>query len=231
VSAGFLVGAGGQFCPVAAWLRAAARAPWPAEDVSTVVAREIESAWSSPERGGAPMWPHLWFSRDLDGYGWVFPKGEFVNIGVGRRSARGFAEAVDVFARLLPGAGVPGRLLDWRRWPGHAYRLRGTRRPLGGERLVLTGDAAGLAFRESGEGIGPAVESGLLAAALIARTRGEPTADDIEVYARHAGARDQFAPWPLPGILARQLLHVAPLVRLAMDRWFLRRDHQWLEAA
>jgi flavin-dependent dehydrogenase len=56
---------------------------------------------------------------------------------------------------------------------GHAYvvRRRAPRR-LAGPRFMLVGDAAGLARDLSGEGIGPAIRSGLLAAtAALAFTR------------------------------------------------------------
>jgi flavin-dependent dehydrogenase len=56
---------------------------------------------------------------------------------------------------------------------GHAYvvRRRAPRR-LAGDRFCLVGDAAGLARDLSGEGIGPAIKSGLLAAeAVEARLR------------------------------------------------------------
>ena len=49
---------------------------------------------------------------------------------------------------------------------GHAYVVRRQApRRLAGPRFMLVGDAAGLARDLSGEGIGPAIRSGLLAAA------------------------------------------------------------------
>ena len=44
------------------------------------------------------------------------------------------------------------------------------------------GDAAGLAYPESGEGIRPAVESGLLAADTIVAARGEYSFENLERY-------------------------------------------------
>ena len=53
-------------------------------------------------------------------------------------------------------------------WKGHAYLLNCTsRRRLVGDRMLLVGDAAGLALAPSGEGILSAIESGLIAAEAI----------------------------------------------------------------
>jgi flavin-dependent dehydrogenase len=56
---------------------------------------------------------------------------------------------------------------------GHAYVVRRRApRKLAGDRFCLIGDAAGLARDLSGEGIGPAIKSGMLAAeAVEARVR------------------------------------------------------------
>ena len=54
------------------------------------------------------------------------------------------------------------------RWHGHAYLLyQSAPRPLQGDGVLLVGDAAGLAYAPSGEGIRTAIESGLLAADVL----------------------------------------------------------------
>src|SRR5262249_59884982 len=51
---------------------------------------------------------------------------------------------------------------------GHAYVVRRRApRKLAGDRFCLVGDAAGLARDLSGEGIGPAIKSGMLAAEAV----------------------------------------------------------------
>jgi flavin-dependent dehydrogenase len=78
---------------------------------------------------------------------------------------------------LLASLRTSGRLpADLRIEPfrGHAYvvRRRAPRR-LAGDGFCLVGDAAGLARDLSGEGIGPAIRSGILAAeAVVAHVRG-----------------------------------------------------------
>jgi hypothetical protein len=84
---------------------------------------------------------------------------------------------------------------------GHAYVVRRhAPRRLAGDGFCLVGDAAGLARDLSGEGIGPAIRSGLMAAeAVVAHARtGAPLAE----YARAIVLR--YGPGE-PGWLGRQL--------------------------
>jgi flavin-dependent dehydrogenase len=55
---------------------------------------------------------------------------------------------------------------EWRP-RGHAYYLRQAHPELRRDNAFIVGDAVGLASRDMGEGIGPAVRSGLLAAEAI----------------------------------------------------------------
>jgi flavin-dependent dehydrogenase len=50
---------------------------------------------------------------------------------------------------------------------GYVYHLRGNDLELVADNLYIIGDAAGLATLDMGEGIGPAIQSGLLAADAI----------------------------------------------------------------
>jgi len=74
---------------------------------------------------------------------------------------------------------------------GMAYLLY---EPQGGRRRVsdgalLIGDAAGLSFPQSGEGILPAIESALLAADTILAANGDYRADNLEPYAARLANR------------------------------------------
>ena len=108
--------------------------------------------------------------------------------------------------------------------------------------VLLAGDAAGLACPQSGEGIRPAVESGLLAAATIVAARGDYASDRLAAYESRLRAR--FAdrsverPWAggvaaaLAAILGRGLLrHPSFVRRVVLDRWFLHADEPILSAA
>jgi flavin-dependent dehydrogenase len=189
LEAPLLVGAGGHFCPVA---RRLAR-----EDpgAAVIAAQELEFPVAAGEEASfdvEPDLPELYFSPDLQGYGWVFRKGRYLNVGLGRRSPRRLGEELRAFlAWLARERRLPPTLPD--AVHGHAYLLRGeARRPLVAEGVALIGDAAGLAWPKSGEGIRPAVESGLLLAHALrgARAPGDPAA--LDAYAR--AIRGRFGP-------------------------------------
>jgi flavin-dependent dehydrogenase len=179
-----LVAAGGHFCPVAQ----AMGAPPPRE--APVLAQELElrvDEHAALGLGIDPAAPEIAFTRDLSGYAWVFQKGAWVNVGLGRRGGRVGAElAAFVRARGLP--------QDWLRAArGHAYLTHGsTRRPLVATGVAWVGDAAGLAYDASGEGIRPAVESGLLLGRAL-RAACDPA--DPRALAEYASAlRGRFGP-------------------------------------
>jgi len=222
-----LVGAGGHFCPVSRVLNSdAAAAPVVAAQEAEFVADPGDGWPIDGER------PELYFCDDLRGYGWCFRKGPYVNVGFGRFDARALPNATARFVeylrvrRRIPAAG------SWR-WRGHAYLVAGARgRHAVDDGVVLVGDAAGLAFPRSGEGIWPAIESGLLAASAILDARGCYTADRLEPYATRL--RGRFGVSPLAQALsiavpqhtacaiARRLLRNSWFVRrVVLDRWFL----------
>jgi flavin-dependent dehydrogenase len=111
-----------------------------------------------------------------------------------------------------------------------------------GDAALLIGDAAGLAYARSGEGIRPAIESGLLAAQTIIAADGVYDRDHLAPYARRVesrfGPRTQTAsslPHLLPQWLARmvvgRLLASKWFVRhVVLDRWFLHADQPALVA-
>jgi geranylgeranyl reductase family protein len=116
--------------------------------------------------------PHAW--RDLlaldlggvpGGYGWLFPKGDHVNVGVGGWDylAGGFRAHI---ARLCAFYGVDAaRLYNLR---GHHLPVRRRAAPLARGGVALLGDAAGLVDPLSGEGIYGAILSGREAAKAAA---------------------------------------------------------------
>ena len=183
-----LVGAGGHFCPVARALGAdLGRAE------SVVGAQEFEvrltaaQAARSPVRGDTPQ---LYFSPDLAGYAWVVRKGDWLNVGIGRRGPRRLAEHFDRFLADRVREGVLEQDVAGARRNGHAYLLYPhAARPLLADGALLIGDAAGLAYPESGEGIRPAIESALLAAAAIRACGGNYARERLAGYAGAIEAR------------------------------------------
>ena len=96
------------------------------------------------------------------GYGWVFPKADHVNVGVGGWHSQG-PQLRAHLARLCREHGIPEReLTDVR---GHRLPLRRPGSTAARGRLALVGDAAGLVDPVSGDGIYEAVLSARLAAA------------------------------------------------------------------
>ncbi len=236
VQAPLLVGAGGHFCPVARRLGAQL-----GRDEPVVAAQEIEfpmTARQETECRTEPDRPELYFCADLKGYGWCFRKGNYLNIGLGRQDNRGLAAHVEHFVAFLKAQGrIPADIPD--RFHGHAYLLYGsTPRRLLDDAVLLIGDAAGLAYPQSGEGIRPAIESGLLAADTILAAQGDYQRANLDRYPtlliERFGSRPdrppertvQFVPPKIVQFLATRLLATHWFSRrVLLDRWFLH-SHQ-----
>lgn len=230
ISAPLLVGAGGHFCPVARQCTEKVDS-----DEPVVVAQEIEFEMTPDQQRACAIErhvPELFFCSDLKGYAWVFRKGNFLNIGLGREGESRLSTYVDEFCRWLHDRGRIGWNLA-ERFHGHAYRLyRGERRRLLCDRLLLVGDALGLAYPQSGEGIRPAVESGFLAAETILETPAERF-DELEIrYSRKLisrfGSRSAvdrgrtFIPQTWRHRAAQMLLATHWFTRrILIERWFL----------
>jgi flavin-dependent dehydrogenase len=229
IRAKMLVGAGGHFCPVARLLKDGDQSS------SVVAAQETEFAIDPDDADEFAIdgeVPELYFCQDLKGYGWCFRKQGFMNVGFGRLDAHGLprqtAEFVDFLKQThrIPGDG------QWR-WRGHAYRVAGAkdRKPVD-DGVMLIGDAAGLAYPQSGEGIRPAIESGLMAAATILQAAGTFTRNRLEPYTAELEQRfgssrlsrllGDAIPPRFSTAIARKLLERPWFVRhLVIDRWFL----------
>jgi len=228
IRASVLVGAGGHFCPVARMMSG------DVPRASLVAAQEAEFAIDRAETWPvAPERPELYFCDDLQGYGWCFRKQEYLNVGFGRFDAHALPKATTAFVEYLEAIGRIPPEQSWR-WRGHAYLVVGThpRRPVD-DGVVLVGDAAGLAFPRSGEGIRPAIESGLIAASTILAANGRYTLDRLAPYGDRLRAR--FGVGPLTHMLslavpdrsasavARRLMRSPWFVRhVVLDRWFLQ---------
>jgi menaquinone-9 beta-reductase len=171
--------------------------------------------------------PELYFCSDMKGYGWCFRKGNYLNVGLGRADSHKLPSHVEGFARFLKDTDrVPFELPAFH---GHAYLLQGvSRRTVVGDDLLLAGDSAGLAYPQSGEGILPAVHSGLAAAkTIIARNC---LRESLETYPRQIAPNEvscllgvaRSLPSSWIGFLARNLLQTRWFVRkVVLDEWFL----------
>ncbi len=214
-----LVGAGGHFCPLARHLGARPGRSEPAVHAQEAEF-EIPGSWSDSLVVEADR-PELYFCPDLAGYGWIFRKGPVLNIGLGRIGERGLAAQVERFVDWLIDTGrLPGRPAAPFR--GHAYLLaKHARRKVAADGALLVGDAAGLAHDVSGEGIRPAIESGLWAAETILEADGDYRESRLAGYAERLRNLRRSSP-ALPLRLARLGFRFGPLVRrLIVEQGFL----------
>jgi menaquinone-9 beta-reductase len=141
----------------------------------------------------------LWHPRLRPGYGWIFPLPDgLFNIGVGvmhshakghggrnSMAAVNLRESLAAFAEVYP----PARdLVAGGVWIGEPKgaplrcSLEGARRSRPG--LIVTGEAAGSTYAFTGEGIGKALETGVLAAEALldGRRRTTPEAEVRAAY-------------------------------------------------
>jgi len=154
----------------------------------------------------------VWHKRLRKGYGWIFPCGDGVfNIGVGlahshaegndgkgsmkdvnlREMFTTFSEVYAPAAALMHGGVLQGDL------KGAPLRcsLDGARHSRPG--LLVTGEAAGSTYAFTGEGIGKAMETGLLAAEALADGLAAGAADpaaEATVRARYEAALQALKP-------------------------------------
>jgi geranylgeranyl reductase family protein len=231
ISAAVVVGAGGHFCPIGRLMNGS-----PSQ---AALVRAQEAEFRIPEADAAAFGidaaqPELYFSADLRGYGWCFRKQGYMNIGIGRLGHDPLPKAYADFIAFLQERGRVPPNGSWRP-RGHAYLLyeKHTRRVVD-DRLLLIGDAAGLAVPQSGEGIRPAIESGVMAAETLISAAGDYSTATLQRYERRLRARSGAAvtATPTPAIdrlsqrVGRWLLGRPWFVRrVVLDRWFLGR-HQ-----
>jgi flavin-dependent dehydrogenase len=230
-----LIGAGGHFCPVGRYLgNKGSPAPVLAQEIEFEM--DVSRAAQSKVAGEIP---ELFFCRDMLGYGWVFRKDNYLNVGLGRTDSHEISRHVKDFLDYLaktrlvetPDAGIAG----------HAYGLFGrSQRKILDDGVLLIGDAAGLAYPESGEGIRPAIESGLIAAHALLASEGNYSANKLSLYRQLLNSRlqreqsridtlSQLLPHTLKEMLGRQLLRSHAFCRnVVMDQWFLRIAEQRL---
>jgi len=125
---------------------------------------------------------------------------------------------------------------------GHAYGLWGrSNRKILDDGVLLVGDSAGLAYPESGEGIRPAIESGLMAAHTILAADGDYRVKNLAPYNMLISSRlqrehsrmeslTQRLPHALKEIAGRQLLRSRSFCQnVVVNQWFLRVAEQKLD--
>ena len=137
------------------------------------------------------------------GYGWVFPKGDHVNVGVGAWEQEG-PRLRDHLRRVCEAHGLtPDELTDVR---GHRLPLRRSATRIASERALLVGDAAGLIDPVSGDGMYECFVSARLASSAI-----------VELL---SGRATDLATYPTALDASLTPLHRASwILKRALDRW------------
>jgi flavin-dependent dehydrogenase len=164
-SAHYLVGAGGTHCPVYQTFFSKTS---PRLQSSLIVAQEEEFQYNVKDTR-CKLW---FFENKLPGYTWYVPKKDgYVNIGVGgsiehlKRRGDTLKNHWNLLVKRLEETGL---ICDHVFKPvGHSYYLRQNMPEIHRGNAYLVGDALGLATLDMGEGIGPAIKSGQLAAEAI----------------------------------------------------------------
>lgn len=182
----YLIGAGGTHCPV---YRIFFKQANPRSKYLLIVTLEQEFAYNYQDANC-----HLWFVQNkLPGYSWYVPKSNgYLNIGIG-----GFAEKLEAnhdtiknhWQRFVQKLERLSLVKNYAFQPrGYVYYIRNGVETVRAENAFLIGDAAGLATRDMGEGIGPAVQSAILAARSI--VEGKPFS--LSRVKRHSFSRYQM---------------------------------------
>ncbi len=232
-NAKLVIGAGGHFCPVARAIGSKGSSEL------AVTAQEIEFKMNAQQRASCTIdeeVPELFFTPDLVGYGWVFRKGDYLNIGLGREDKSKLSGHVKAFSDyLVSQRKIPDDITN--KFSGHAYLLYPHAvRKMVGDSVLLIGDAAGLAYPQSGEGIRPAVESAMLAADVIRNCAGHYGKASLQKY--NEAMEQRFGPrTPGPDFMERLPMAVKRLFasqlmkthwftkNVVTDKWFLQ-SHQ-----
>jgi len=231
LQAKLLIGAGGHFCPIARRIGGKTETK-----ELPVAAQEMEFELSDEQLANCVVeadTPELFFTPDLKGYGWIFRKGNFLNIGLGRQDKNKLSSHVNQFIDILKKAGripddVPSKL------HGHAYLLYNCApREMVSDHVLLIGDAVGLAYPQSGEGIRPAIESALLAAETVVKANGNYSSESLISYKnamlKRFGPRQKSGinlSWLIPNgikrfIAGRMLSNKWCSRNIVINRWFL----------
>lgn len=133
---------------------------------------EAKKGWDSrsgPDPGFPTQWEHI-FGLDIGttpgGYGWIFPKSDHLNIGIGSwkyfgPNLRGKLEGLARYYGFDPSSLSRPR--------GHHLPMRNPNSALAEGNVLLVGDAAGLLDPLTGEGIYAGIWSGIAAAKHLQR--------------------------------------------------------------
>ena len=174
-----LVGAGGTHCPV---YHTFFNQNYPRKGEKIVALEtEIPEDWQD---GRCQLW---FLENGLPGYSWYVPKaGGYINIGVGGNESvlKQRGSNIHEHWAILINKLHELHLVSEREFEpdGYVYYLQGDEGVVQLNKALIIGDSAGLATLDMGEGIGPAIRSGLMAADAILTGAQSYSIDQIQRY-------------------------------------------------
>src|SRR5712671_108102 len=171
VNARFLMGADGSNSQIARW--SGLRKSWGPNQYVLCANEDIPYSTQGIESFYGekfPLFVSLRFNG-LEGYGWIFPKREYICVGIGGRVGPG-ADIRAILKTFMERSREVGRIpKDLQlRDPDYALDPAGaihTMKSLTRGRTILIGDAAGFVSGSTGEGIYPGMVSGAIAADVL----------------------------------------------------------------
>ncbi|MCL0028631.1 NAD(P)/FAD-dependent oxidoreductase [Dehalococcoidia bacterium] len=180
------------------------------------VSRQIALEGNVTPVAGLPSQWETTFGLDIGGmpggYGWIFPKRDHLNIGIGGWRHAG-PTLRDRLTGLVKFYGY--RVEDLWGLRGHYLTIRQPKSPLADGNALLIGDAAGLVDPITDEGIYSAIWSGRAAASHIASYVGGEASD-------LSGYRDEVERDLVPELMVSQrfhdLFHMTPWLYLWIER-------------
>jgi menaquinone-9 beta-reductase len=172
-------------------------------------------------------WLELWDGdRLLPGYGWVFGVGDGTsNVGLGILNSSSSFQSVDYRELLL--RWVDGMPKEW----GYSAEtmtgpIRGAALPMGFNRtphytrgLMLVGDAGGMVNPFNGEGIAYALESGRIAAEVLAQAKGlQNGAREEALHLYSARLKEQWGGYYTLGRIFVKLIGNDRVMKIATEK-------------
>ncbi len=159
----------------------------------------------------------------LPGYGWLFPKQETINIGLGivGTHAVGLPARFRRFVRYIERTGLLPSGTDISSARGALVPIGGTLRQTYADRCLLAGDSAGMVNPLTGGGIGYAMRAGRLAAHVINRALED---EDVSMYRLSEYQRRWWSDFghEIRPMLMAQRLFTSPLTDVLLE--IARRD-------
>lgn len=175
----YLIGAGGTNCPV---YRTFFKESCPKHPLSLIVTMEQEIPYEWKDKR-CQIW---FFENGFPGYYWYIPKAKnYLTVGMGcllellKTNKDNIKRHWDIFSRKLKNLSLV-KEYDFKP-KGAIYYLKNEMETGRIENSFVIGDAAGLSTRDMGEGIYPAVKSGILAAEAIVNDT-EYSLKDLKIY-------------------------------------------------